>query len=511
MWAARGEPVASIGDPSKVPDPEQKDPRWLARLAWAILVGTLLFQAYAYSFKLPLSLGPRVILQPWLLRHGFVLYETAVDIHTPLMPLSIAALSSVIPDGLRLAKLVLVALLSLTALLTFVAAKRHAGSAGGVWAIFCFAVWSPTFEFGKLWYEAFLTPLYLLFFLAYTPSAARRTLKTYALIGLLGGIAVLVKQHAAVVFLAFIAWHALTGRHLRRPRRAVLREVVVMGVASAVPVLGFSVYQGLTAGTLNGFLYWAVGYELSGDYVSLAAKGGTLSQVWTLASCALFLPAVLISLWERRKAGDEKWLVLAWGLLLIGASSVTAYPRFHFFHLQAVLSVLAVLSAIALAHLIHRRREGQSFTVAIPAAVSILWVLTAGTAYHPVLEGDRPQKIAQYTDLVPVAEEIRQLVGPSDCVYIFPDDETLSNLYSIMGCPPPRFWVFHYQWFMVDRVKDRILSVLDAKPPAWVLYSPGRYDIQTSAPEIVSYIQGHYREVAEIQSAEDPAVLMQRK
>ena len=100
------EPVASSGDPSKIPEPIQKDPKWLARLAWAILVGALLFQAYAYYFKLPLSLGPRVILQPWLLRHGFILYETAVDIHTPLMPLSIAALSSVIPDGLRLAKLI---------------------------------------------------------------------------------------------------------------------------------------------------------------------------------------------------------------------------------------------------------------------------------------------------------------------------------------------------------------------------------------------------------------------
>jgi general stress protein CsbA len=511
MPAARMEPVASSVDPSKIPEPIPRDPKWLARLAWAILVGVLLFQAYAYYFKLPLSLGPRVILQPWLLRHGFVLYETAVDIHTPFMPLSIAALSSLIPDGLRLAKLILVGLLSLTTLLTFVAAKRHAGWAGGIWAVFFFAVWSPTFEFGKLWHEAFLTPIYLLFFLIYTPSAAPRPLKTCALIGLLGGMAVLVKQHAAVVVLAFIAWHAFTGRRLKRPNRAMLREVVVMGAASAVPVLAYGVYQAVTAGTVRGFLYWTVGYELTGSYASLASQAPTLSEVWTLVSCALFLPAVLICLWDRKKAGDERWLVLAWGLILMVASSLTAYPRFNFFHLQGMLPVLAVLSSIALAHFMRAQNEGRSFTVAIPLAVSVLWVLTAGAAFHPVLEGNRPQKIAQYSDLLPVAQEIRQSIGPSDCIYIFPDDETLSNLYSVMGCLPPRFWVFHYPWLMVDRVKHRILSVLDENPPPWVLYLPDRWGIQASAPEIVSYIQSHYREATEIQLAEDRALLLQRK
>ncbi|MBE0697529.1 MAG: hypothetical protein IH586_11465, partial [Anaerolineaceae bacterium] len=121
----------------------------------------LIFQAYAFYYRLPLSLGPRVILQPWMQRHGYLPYEEVVDLHMPLMPLLLQGLSGLGLGELRLAKMMVVGLLTLTTILTFHFARRFVGLGYAVWAVFFIAVWSPFFNFGKLWHESFLTPAYL--------------------------------------------------------------------------------------------------------------------------------------------------------------------------------------------------------------------------------------------------------------------------------------------------------------------------------------------------------------
>ncbi len=96
------------------------------------------------------------------MQNGQVLYENIGDQHMALLPLLLAPLRLLVPDGLQLAKLVLVALISLSTLLTFLAGKRTAGWLGGLLAAVVFVAWSPAFTFGKLWHETFLAPLYLL-------------------------------------------------------------------------------------------------------------------------------------------------------------------------------------------------------------------------------------------------------------------------------------------------------------------------------------------------------------
>ncbi len=53
----------------------EKRRSWLPLLAWSGLAALILFQAWAYYFRLTLSLGPRVIAQPWFLQNHMILYE----------------------------------------------------------------------------------------------------------------------------------------------------------------------------------------------------------------------------------------------------------------------------------------------------------------------------------------------------------------------------------------------------------------------------------------------------
>ena len=479
-------------------------------LALGGLLGLVLFQAWAYAARLPLSLGPRVILQPWLLRRGFVLYENIADLHSPLLSLILAALAPWVSDGLVLAKGVLVALLSLTTLLTFVVGWRKIGWLAGLWAASFFVLWSPTFGFGKLWYESLLAPLYLLLLLLVEAPAAPRSRGRSFLLGLLCGVAILVKQHAAVVTLALLVWSAFAGWSYHRSLPKMLCQAGLMSLGACLPVAAYVVYHHAQAGTLEGLFFWTITYNLTGDYESLAALPPTTALIARFAASCLLLPAAVCSLVDAIRQGDRTWPWQGWALVLLAVASVTIYPRFAAFHLQAALPALAVVSSLGLTWLWRVRRRGWLLAKGIAVVISVFWLIFAVPDYKPVADVGPQQTIWEYSDLVPLAQEIRQHVGPDGCAYLFPDDEATADLYYLMGCSPPDFWVFHYPWYMLDWVQARILLSLQAHPPEWVVYLPGRWAIEQHAPEIVGYLQAHYRREASFQWAEGEVWLLKR-
>jgi len=485
-------------------------------LVLSALVGSLLFQAFAYYFRLTLSLGPRVIFQPWVLQRGFLLYENIADQHSPLMPLILMPLVPVFSDGLRLAKVVLVALISLSTLLTFLAGQRAAGWIAGIGAALFFVIWSPAFGFGKLWHETFLAPLYLLLLLFYEPSASGRSVKSLVFLGFLCGVAVLVKQHAVVVFAAFVLWNAFTNWHGRRLFKSTLRDTGIISLAAILPVMAFAIYHYVQAGTLANLLYWTISFNFVSGFTSLAAQAPSMAQIGTMASACLLLPTAIFYLIELRGKNDKAWLSLGWGLILLVCSSLTAYPRFQFFHLQAALPVLAWLSSLMLTYALRSRNSNAAlqpsplFARGIAIALLAYWLVTAGSVYLSVFRVEEPRKVWEYTDLVPLADEVRQRIGPTDCFYIFPDDEATANLYYLTRCSPPRFWVFSYPWYMLDSVKSKILLTLQADPPRWIVYFPGRWDIEARAPEIMGYMQDNYQRDTKLHWAQGEAGLLKR-
>jgi len=479
-------------------------------LVVAGLLGLVTFQAWAYYFRLDLSLGPRVILQPWLLQRGFVMYENVADLHSPLMPLSISALPLVFYDGLQQAKVVLVALLCCTTLLTFWAGQRSLGWLGGLGAALFFVAWSPMFGFGKLWHESFLTPLYALLLLLYDASAPRRKAPFFLCVGLIGGIAILVKQHAAIVFAAFVVWSALASWSCYRSMPRILRETGLMIGGAVVPVLAYAIWQYARAGTLQGLLYWTLVYNLTSEYKSLAALPPSLSQVGVIVSSCLLAPVALLYLIESRRRGDKLWLSLGWGLTLLATSSLSLYPRFGFFHLQPALPAIAWLSSLTLDRALRSNDSPRVFVTGVALSLSFYWLIMAGSAYQRIAQVDPPRRIWEYSDLMPLAAEIRRHVGTTDCVYVFPDDEATANLYYLMRCLPPRSWIFHYPWYMSGPIKSRILQMLEDDPPEWILHFPGRWDVERHAPEIMDYISTHYQRVAELHWAQGQAWLLRR-
>ncbi len=250
-------------------------------------------------------------------------------------------------------------------------------------------------------------------------------------------------------------------------------------------------------------------YNLTSDYDTLATISPNAADVRLLACGFLLIPAAVVYLFDQKRQGNKLWLSLGWGLLLFAAGSLTAYPRFEFFHFQAALPALAWLSAVPLAATLQSRNEGRSFAIGITVALLVFWLVIAAPYYEPVVEAGEARRIWEYSDLVPLAAEIRQKIGPDDCIYIFPDDESTANLYYLTHCKP-RFWVFSYPWYMVDPAKQRILAAIEEDPPPWVVTFPGRWEIEKYAPEVMGYLENHYRREAKLHWAQGEAWLLKR-
>jgi hypothetical protein len=474
--------------------------QWKALLVLTVLICLLCFQAFAYYDRLDLSLGPRVILEPWLIQNGFVLYENIADLHAPLMPLFIALIKPLVPDGLLLAKLLLVLLISVITLLIFLAVRRLGGWLVGLWAAWFFVMLSPVFNFGKLWYETFLAPLYILLLLFYDASDSRRSFKSLIALGLVAGIALLVKQHSGVVVVALLAWTTVSNHYLGRSKSENFRELALLGSGVMLPVAAFTVYQVIRAGSLKGFLYWTIGYSLTSDYGFLAAQWPTGNQVLTVVSGLLFLGGAFFFMVELKRRGDIDWLYFGWGFVLFVASGLTVYPRFEYFHLQSAIPAAVWLSALALFHAFRSRGAGRPFMKGTVLALSLLWLIRGGAAYRTVFRTNQvPRQVMEYSRLEPLANQLKRHIGPSASMYVFPDNEATANLYYLMRCLPPRFWVFTYPWNMTGTIKRKILSTIKNPPPEWIVYyMNGHRTMKHYAPEIVKYIFANYRRVTKL-------------
>lgn len=491
---------------------------YLPLLYVVALLGLVGFQAYAYYRSLPLSLGPFVILMPAAMRQGYLPYEQLFDIHEPLLPLLISFFAVPSIDGLFLARIFLVVLVTLATLLTFWAGKRQAGWLGGLATVAFFVWWSVPFGLPKLWHESLLTSLYVLLFMVFPSSTARRSIPRLVILGLLGGVAMLTKQHAVFGVGAMLGWQAVTYRRARRPWSLMLGDVGLVAAFALLPLIVYGIYYILIGGAVENWIYWTVTYNLTSNFVSMAGLLPTSEQILGILPAYLLVPAAILYAVQLRRKGDTNWERFAWALLLLVVSSLTAFPRFEFFHLSPSLPLLAWLSAITLVQGLHINRTQDRSSIAnvpwvagITLAVIALPVYRMAVNYQTALGLDAPRKIWEYSDLVPLTAEIRQHIGPTDCVYIFPDDEATSNLYYLLSCPPPKFWILDYPWDMTELIQKRILSTLETSPPAWIIYPMGRSSIETFAPEIVSYIQANYQFEAQLNWAQGPVQLLKRK
>lgn len=478
-------------------------------LGWLLVILTIGAQALFYLHILPLSLGPRVVLQPWLMRQGYLLYKNIADEHPPLMPLFLLAMHQVVSDSFQVAKLTLVLLISITALLTFWAGKKGGGWLSGILSLVFFVLWSPIFGYGKLWYETFLAPIYILILILWREPGYQAA-RYLSLTGLLLGVALLVKQHAIVVILGVFFWLFCNNRLNHNPIRNLPKEIFYLLLGIFLPVGIFIAYYWPKANTLDDLVFWLITFNFINNYTQLAALRPSLEQIRLLAPAYMLVLPSVAGLWNKDGKSTRN-VNTEIGLILLVTSSLTIYPRFGFFHLQASLPILAWLSGTTLARLIQSNKNQTRLLKGVLWSLLLLWMLYTIPTFYNALQSPQPRKVYEYSNLIPLVHEIRQHIGPTECIYILPDDEATANLYYLTQCLPPKLWIpTSYPWFMIETLKPKAIKALEETAPEWVVYFPGRWGIEQHGQDLLNYVQNHYQLLTKLNWTEGEVWLLKR-
>jgi len=255
-------------------------------------------------------------------------------------------------------------------------------------------------------------------------------------------------------------------------------------------------------------------YNAVSGFRSQAALAPTAQKVWLPSPAFALVPLSLVvtAIWTIRR--DDAARPFWWGLVLLLSAGLTAYPRFGTFHLQPVLPLLAWLSVVTLSEVCLRVRHlTRTFRWGAVGVVTTLWVWwgsVASPAYLPVFDS-KTSPVAEYSNLIPLAEVVGRHLSSGDRLMVFPDDEATANLYDVLERLPPDFWVMSYPWFMVDDVRSRLIRDLQADPPEWFVYFPGRWNIEAHAPDILAVMERDYVRFAALHWADQQGWLLRRR
>ena len=359
-----------------------------------------------------------------------------------------------------------------TAWLVFLLARRLGGPAAGLTAASLFLVATSNLSFLGLFAHAtqfLILPMTAGVLVLVQARGRPHRLRWLFLAGLLLGLAVVVKQHAAF-FVLFGAAAAFLEERRGRGDLAAARAAGVLLAGAALPLLFLCVVF-WASGCFSAFWLWCVRY--APQYVSMLSPWeGLKVGAQQALDDVLSLPAmVALAAWGgvAAKRGNRAFLL---GWLLAAAASIFPglYFREHYF--VPLLPVLAVLAGMGVADLL---RRGPGFRWAAAGAVlfTALWPVYRDRVF--LLEADpriamrRLYRFQPFAEAVEVSRYLREHARPGDRLAVLGSEPEILFLSRI---PSATGYMYTYplmeshslaRWMQRD-----LMGRLEAHPPRWI-------------------------------------------
>jgi 4-amino-4-deoxy-L-arabinose transferase-like glycosyltransferase len=380
--------------PQAARSPSTAGAGWSAFLPWILLAGVVLANA---AIRLRLAEVPlerdegEYAYAGQLILQGVPPYSLAYNMKFPGTYYAYALVMAIFGQSAWAVHAGLALINSATIVLVFLLARRWLSPTAAVAAAAAFAVlaidrWTMGI-FGHATHFVLLPALAGFLVLSDRTAIPGRARCVWA--GLLLGLAVLMKQHAATYVVAAAAW--LVWRVVRQPdqpRRHAVELVLALGAGALAPfVVMLLVLQ--RAGVLDRFWFWTFQYaaeyvsqfSLAEAFIALRFSVGSITQatwaIWLLAG------AGALALWRGRWPADTRAFVAFLALGSVAALCPGFYFRQHYF--IVLLPVLALGAGAAC--LAIERAVGQAGRPAAGAAVALL-TAAAGVALYAAAERD---------------------------------------------------------------------------------------------------------------------------
>jgi hypothetical protein len=306
--------------------------------------------------------------------------------------------------------------------------------------------------------------------------------------GFLFGIAVLMKQHAAVIALwAAIVFTVTTFREIEIPSVRRLTMIAIFGVAMILPFALCCLIL-WHAGVFERFWFWTIDYAR--QYASVVPISAVPLFFWqgtrhALVKGFLILPfavAGLVFVWrDERLAGSKVWL-FSFGV----ASALSVCPDFYFrkHYFLLMLPGAALMTGCAVSGMCKlwgqkcAHAKFQDWPVWIYALTVLITIATSANIWF-LQSPIQAARTTYQTDPFPEAETVAAFINKNS-----PADTRLA----VLGSEPELYFLSHrhsatgyiYTYGLMEpqpfalQMQDQMISQIEASAPEFVIFVDDR-------------------------------------
>jgi hypothetical protein len=439
-----------------------------------------------------------MIMHPWLLSQGLILYETNIFNYTPGEPFILKALYELF--GYSLTSLRLIAYLFIfinDVILYFISIKIFKSQKIALVVLGFYIFWHIPFEGNSIWFESIYLPFILVSFYQFWKFIEKPNNNRLILSGLFIGIAYLIKQTNIWPILGTVL--ILIIYNLRNRKKIFVHiyyylfPIIILNI---ITVLYFAL-----KGTAFNYLFWSIlfsiGYSRLTPYYFLYPS---LSQIlYILPAYAGPILTSIILVTKRKHQGIIFFSALY--LVVFNLSLLlTSLPRF------GILKLLAALpfAAIALGYFCSIKNifiNRISYKYLFFGILTILLLGTFKTNFKFYLK-DNIHPISFFNpSFLSMVENVKATIGDQE-FFVFGNYD---YLYYVLGKKPTVLpFVFQAPWIIeVPGVQDQLVSSLITKQTPYVLYFPfhqGKLYYDDYVPKkLYDYIMTTYHPTKQLQ------------
>lgn len=429
------------------------------RLSSVGIVTGLLGLHLALLINLRFEAWPEMLIYPYLLKNGFLLYQDIINPYVPLFTGFLYGVFSLIPLNLQNLKLLTWVIILVSDLLIFHIARKRYDHTPAVIALFFFILVQPLLDGNGLWFDLALVPILLLAFDTASPW--------------LLALAFFVKQSVLWLLPLFL-----------RQWRKLLSALALLFIATAT----FFMFQG----TLNDYLFWAWKFPFTIFPNMPGYKDFGSPRLWLVVVSVFALPLISFLLTQPiNKKTISKRQPILWMLM----SLMFIIPRFGFFHLQVALAFAALSLAQASAKIASVSRLKKA--VISLASLGCIGLLGFLWQRHLGLYLNQPTRFFEPA-ILQAAETLKDQTPPDQPILFLNAPDQLMVLAKRIPTKP---WAITFPWYLeVPGLQKRFIAAAKDHQVTHVVFSdyqnqgkftPGSYVPQ----ELNAYIQAEFYSV----------------
>ncbi len=383
----------------------------------AFLIAGLLIHLFLLV-NLRFEAWPEIIIYPWLMDHGFKLYQDIINPYLPGLTGFLYLFFRLFGFTLLNWQLLTWSIILTTDLLIYFIASRRYGQKPALLALTFFIIFQPLLDGNGLWFDLATTPLLLLAFYLKSP--------------FLLATAFFIKQSTIWLFpLMYRQWKKL------------LAGLIILFAISYLPFA--------LSGTAADYLFWPWRFALTILPTMPGHKDFGSLSLWLIAVTP-FLPMIFL-----KKTSPFLWTIL---------SFLFVFPRFGLFHLQPALAFAALSLASSLQSIKVGKLHFYVFMSFI-LIVSLLWIRQIKLFWR------QPPRFFE-PEIYAAAQKLSSLTLPNRPIFMLNAPDQLLFLSNRLPTKP---WAITFPWyFELPGMQARLINSIREQQPQAVIFSP--YQIQ---------------------------------